>query len=165
MAFSCCLYEGILIDLIHSFKYHGMTSLRKTFVDLMIQSTYDHHIPLDDFDMIVPIPLHPTKFRERGYNQAELLSFALSEHWQIQHRKDVLIRVTHRPSQTSLQAKQRWTNTQGAFKISSSLDIADKSILIIDDLLTTAATANEAAKSLKEAGAASVGVISLAITP
>jgi ComF family protein len=154
-----------VIDLLHNFKYYGITSLRKTFAEIMISSLEDYHVLRNDFDMVIPIPLHPTKLRERGFNQAELLSRPIAQNRQIEHRSDILIRTAFTPSQTTMEAKQRWTNIHGAFRIAFSSDIADKSILIIDDLLTTAATVNEAAKTLKEAGAAYIGVLTLAVTP
>ncbi|MBI3601952.1 MAG: ComF family protein [Candidatus Omnitrophica bacterium] len=164
-AWGACLYEDPLPVLVHAFKYHGKTSLRKTLSQLMITFIETYHIPLESFDMVLPIPLHPTRYRERGFNQAELLSQAISGHYELVHRTDILTRWKFTPSQTTGGAKQRWTNVSGAFRINHSLNVADKSVLIVDDLLTTAATAHAASSALKEAGAAYVGVLTLAITP
>ena len=161
---SACIYEEPLSELIYAFKYHDKTYLRKLFWDFLTEYIDTYHIPLDQFDLIIPIPLHPARYRERGFNQAELLSQLLSLNYQLSHRTDILFRWKFTPSQTQQQAKQRWTNIADAFRINHHLDIADKSILIVDDLLTTGATAHSASEALKNAGAAYVGVLTLAIT-
>jgi len=164
-AWSACLYEEPLPQLLHAFKYHDKTHLRKLFHQLLTKYIDRYHLPIDQFDMVIPIPLHPARQRERGYNQAELLSRQLALHYKRPHRRDILKRCKYTPSQTQGQAKQRWTNVDDAFRINTFLDVADKQILIVDDLLTTAATVNSASQCLKEAGAAYVGVLTLAVTP
>ncbi len=166
IAWSACIYEDPLTTLIHAFKYHDKTHLRKFFYNIITDFIDTYHIPLENFDLIVPIPLHPTRYRERGFNQAELLSQMIAERYCLPHRTDILMRWKFTASQTTTtQAKQRWTNVSDAFRINHSSDIADKSVLIVDDLLTTAATAHVASEALKNAGAAYVGVLTLAITP
>jgi ComF family protein len=163
-AWSVCLYNEPAQKLLHAFKYHSKTSLRKTFVPLMIAFIDRHHIPLSGFDLISPIPLHPARLRERGYNQSALLSRRLSRHYGITHSEDLLIRQRMTSTQTELGAKQRWTNMAGAFKIKSPTDVAGKSVVLIDDLYTTGATVHNAAEVLKSAGAARVGVLTFSVT-
>lgn len=165
-AWAACLYEDPLPRLLYAFKYYGKTSLKKIFSQLIIDFIATYHVPLENFDMMMPIPLHPTRYRERGFNQAELLSQEISRYYSLPHRADILSRSKFTNSQTIQEdAKQRWTNVEGAFRINTSLDIADKNILIVDDLLTTAATVHAAAQTLKDAGTAYVGVLTLAVTP
>jgi competence protein ComFC len=164
-AWSACIYGGTLPDLVHAFKYQGKTSLRKTLSQLIISYIENYHIPLENFDVILPVPLHSTRYRERGFNQAELLSRIIARQYHLLHRTDVLTRYKFTVSQTQYEAKQRWTNVNDAFRINHHSNIADKNILIVDDLLTTAATADAASYTLKQAGAAYVGVLTLAITP
>ena len=163
-AWSVCLYNEPAQKLLHAFKYNSKTSLCKTFVPLMIDSIDRHHIPIQKFDLIIPIPLHPVRLRERGYNQSALLSVALSRHYGILHTQDLIVRQKKTHTQTELGAKQRWTNMEGAFRIKSPTDVESKSILLIDDLYTTGATVHSAAETLKSAGAARVGVLTLSIT-
>ncbi len=166
IAWSACIYNNPLPELIHAYKYYGKTYLRKLFFNLMINYIDTYHITLEQFDIIIPIPLHPTRYRERGFNQAELLSQMIAERYQLISRTDILTRKKRTPSQTTFsEEKQRWTNVCDAFRIISLKDIADKNILIVDDLLTTASTVNAAAEALKNAGAAYVGVLTPAITP
>jgi predicted amidophosphoribosyltransferase len=89
----------------------------------------------------------------------------IAQHYHLAHHTDILKRFKNTQSQTLLEAKQRWTNVNEAFRINNSLKIADKSILIVDDLLTTSATTNAASLTLKNSGAAFVGVLTLSITP
>jgi competence protein ComFC len=161
-AWAACVYEDPLPQLLHAFKYHDKTHLRRLFSSLLNTYIETYHIPLDHFDMIIPIPLHPARLRERGFNQAELLAQTVRS--KLPLRTDILTRSKFTSSQTLQEAKQRWTNVSDAFRIVHSLDIADKSILIVDDLLTTGATVHAASETLKNAGAAYVGVLTLAIT-
>lgn len=163
-AWSVCLYNDTAQKLLHAFKYASKTRLSKTFVSLMIDFIDRHHIPILKFDLISPIPLHPVRLRERGYNQSALLSLGLSRHYGILHSEDLLIRQKMTPTQTEFGAKQRWTNMSGAFKIKNSTDAEGKSVLLIDDLFTTGATVHNAAEALKAAGAAEVGVLTFSIT-
>jgi len=163
-AWSVCLYNEPAQKLLHAFKYNAKTSLRKTFVPLMIDFIDRHRIPVREFDLVSPIPLHPARLRERGYNQSALLSLGLSQHYGIKHTEDLLTRQKMTLTQTELGAKERWTNMSGAFKMKNSTDTKDKSILLIDDLLTTGATVSSAAETLKTAGAARVGVLTFSVT-
>ena len=163
-AWSVCLYNEPAQKLLHAFKYNSKTSLCKTFVPLMIDFIDRHHIPLQQFDLITPVPLHPVRLRERGYNQSALLSLALSRHYEILHTENLLIRQKKTRTQTELGAKQRWTNMEGAFRIKNSTDVENKSVVLIDDLYTTGATVHSAAKALKTAGAARVGVLTFSVT-
>ncbi len=163
-AWSVCLYNEPAQKLLHAFKYNSKTSLSKTFVPLMIDFVDRFALPLQKFDLITPIPLHPVRRRERGYNQSALLSSGLSRHYGILHSEDLLIRQKQTSTQTELGAKQRWTNMEGAFRIKSSTDVEGKIVMLIDDLFTTGATVHSAAQALKTAGAARVGVLTFSIT-
>jgi len=163
-AWSVFLYNEPAQKLLHVFKYSSKTSLHKTFVPLMIDFIDRYHIPLQLFDLICPIPLHPVRLRERGYNQSALLSFGLSRHYGTAHTENLLIRQKATHTQTELGAKQRWTNMEGAFKIKNPSDAAGKSIVLVDDLFTTGATLHSAAQVLKNAGAAKVCALTFSMT-
>jgi ComF family protein len=122
-----------------------------------------YQLDIAQFDALIPIPLSATRLRERGYNQSGLLAQGISEAFHIPVFENSLTR-RHTRHQTLLNEKERWTNIQGAFTIKFSKNINNRNILIIDDLLTTGATASEAARTLKKCGAQTVGVLTLAIT-
>lgn len=163
-AWSACLYEDPLKELIHRFKYGQKTQLRRLFAEAMISFIKEYGLDTEQFDMIVPVPLSSTRSRERGYNQAQLLAQELAREFSIPLVQNYLRRVRHTHPQSFLDEKQRWTNIKGAFTIRKLKNLRRKNILLVDDLLTTGATASEAARVLKDAGAGTVGVLTLAIT-
>jgi len=164
-AWSVCLYNETAQKLLHDFKYNSKTSLRKTFVPLMIDFIDRHGLPLNKFDLMVPVPLHPVRLRERGYNQSAILALELSEHYGIPYSDSLLVRQKRTKTQTELGLKQRWTNMEGAFRIKNSPEVDGKTIVLVDDLFTTGATVHHAALSLKQAGAARVCVLTLLTVP
>jgi len=130
----------------------------------MINFIEIYHLDIQQFDIIIPIPLFPSRLRERGYNQSHLLAEPIARHYHIDLLTNNLVRTRNTEHQTSLREKERWTNIRGAFRITDSSAFSGKNILIIDDLLTTGATASQASGALKHAGAQTVGVLALAIT-
>jgi len=163
-AWSACLYENPLKNLIYAFKYGQKTHYRRCFAQIMIDFVYKYNLDIHQFDFIAPIPLFSSRLRERGYNQSYLLSAMIAEHFKIPLSTNALIRTRNSQSQTLFDKKERFTNISGAFTIKHPLEIRKKSILIIDDLLTTGATASEAALMLKNAQAKKAAVFTLAIT-
>jgi ComF family protein len=112
-------------------------------------------------DCLVPIPLHPTRIREREFNQSELIANGLS----LLFKKPVhaaLKKIKNNRSQTFFSPTQRFKNSQDTFALTQSASIAEKNILLIDDVVTTAATVSEAARVLKKAHAQSISVLAFA---
>jgi len=130
----------------------------------MISFIEQYNLDINQFDLIIPVALHSTRFRERGYNQSEFLAQQISAVYNIKMINNILIKKLHTKPHAFLHEKERWTNITGAFKIKNPNEVNNKSILLIDDLLTTGATSSEAAKALKSAGAKTVGVFTLAGT-
>ena len=119
--------------------------------------------------LVVPVPLHRTKYAERGFNQARSLAFhALGvlrkthPAWRLTLASSTLMRLRATESQFGLTRRQRRLNVRGAFSVSDPTAVNAKNILLIDDIFTTGATARAAAQALVEAGAASVWVATLA---
>lgn len=163
-AFGLTRYEGSVQSLLHRFKFHDKTSLRHTFADIFHTCVTRYSIFFHPDNILMPIPLHPVRLRERGYDQALLLAEAISSVNCLSVDHASLVRTRNTPHQTGLNQKERFTNITDAFKISTSSTVLNKKIILVDDLLTTGATASEAAKALKAAGAAEVSVLTLAIT-
>lgn len=163
-AFGCYDYKAPITELIKAFKFQHKDYLSSMFVDLMIEHINQCHFPIEEFDAIIPIPLNTERLRERGYNQSFLLAQGLSKHFNIPLLPNTLIRQGSQLSQTQLNANNRWTNLQGAFKMNTSLNLYRK-ILLIDDVLTTGATTHAASLTLKEHGANNICVLTFAITP
>ena len=162
-AWAATRYTNSMKNFIHLFKYKNKTALRYLFSDIMISFVENYHININQFDYIVPIPLHPTKLRERQYNQTNLIAQELSKKFHIPLSRNNLIRQKHTKAQALLNEKERWTNTKDAFRIRHPSNFLEKSILIVDDLITTGATACEAAHTLKKAQTKYIGILTLAI--
>jgi len=163
-AWAACLYRDPLNHMIYQFKYNQKSYLFKPFTQFIVNFIQIYRLDIKQFDIIVPIPLFPSRLRERGYNQSQLLAELIAIKYHIGLSLKNLIRIRNTEHQTFLAKKERWTNIQGAFKIIDSAEFSGKNILIIDDLLTTGATVSEAAGILKDAEAETVGVLTLAIT-
>ena len=110
---------------------------------------------------ICALPLHPKRLRERGFNQAELLARVIARYTDIPVFNG-LIRVKHTEHQTLLDKAHRKKNLAGAFMINKASKLLDKTVLLVDDVYTTGATASESSKTLLEAGAKAVYVLTCA---
>jgi ComF family protein len=113
-------------------------------------------------DCVVPVPLHWLRRWQRGYNQSNSLAFGLASRLQLPLERWWLRRIRNTPSQKALSATARKENVHGAFQVRSSAALKGRSILLVDDVMTTGATAHEAARVLRAAGAARVVVAALA---
>ncbi|MCX5669320.1 MAG: phosphoribosyltransferase family protein [Candidatus Omnitrophica bacterium] len=122
----------------------------------------DYQLPIEHLDFLVPIPLHKSRQREREFNQAEILSQEVAREFNKNVLTDVLIRVKPTKTQTELSFGERCQNVKKSFLVTKPELIKDTNLLLIDDVLTTGATSNEAAKCLKSAGARKVLLLTLA---
>ncbi len=164
-AWSATIYDDTMRHLIHLFKYGQKTALRHTWAGILAHFIRCYHVPIRTFDALVPVPLHRSRLRQRGYNQAELLAQLIAQDYAVPVIPHLLIRQRPTKNQARLSPKERWTNLHGAFKIKKSFCMTNKNILIIDDLLTTGATACALASLMKQAGADGVSLLTLAVTP
>jgi ComF family protein len=162
-------YENFLVKrLIQNFKYPPLIKeLKKELAFLIIS----HFLLLDkkpDFSdfVLVPIPLSKKKLRWRGFNQAEEIAKELANFLKIPLVSDCLIKTKETKDQVELSEKERKENVKGAFFIKNKEKIAGKNVLLVDDVFTTGATMEEAARVLKEAGAEKiVGVVVAKASP
>jgi competence protein ComFC len=161
-AFSPCTYTGVVKKLIHEFKYSGKDYLGKPLGKLMHTFIRNYQLPITHLDFLVPIPLHKSRQREREFNQAEILSQEIAQQFNKQVLTDLLIRVKPTKTQTELTFQERCQNVEKSFSVTKPELIKDTNLLLIDDVLTTGATSNEAARCLKEAGAKKVLLLTLA---
>ena len=148
-------FHGVLRAQIHQFKYERALWLKHDLTDLLHGCLIAYFDP-EVVDVVVPVPLHPVRLRERSYNQAAVLSQALSR--RIGRRFDgrSLIRVRKTDSQTRFDAAHRRMNILGAFEVARPEWVTGRCVLLIDDVMTTGATLNECARVLKKAGARTV---------
>lgn len=159
------LYEGVMKKVIHLLKYNKKTGIMRS-LKRIIKSYFDHlDFSFSHLDLVVPIPLHPRKLKERGFNQAELIARVIARYLQVKLAKGNLRRVKATITQTTLSRKERIKNIKKAFEIKDKDEFQAKSVLLVDDVYTTGTTIREAAKVLKQAGAEEVYVFTLARAP
>ena len=163
------IYEKILARVIHCYKYKSKIQLARPLGNLL-WSAFEHFWDPDSIDIILPVPLHGKRLRQRGFNQAYLLLHA----WQtiadwvrldsgpIPIERDILIRTVPTPSQTGLGRQDRAVNIRNAFELTDKKRIIGKRVLLVDDIYTTGATVNECARLLTARGAEYVDVLCLA---
>jgi competence protein ComFC len=147
--------RGIVRQIIHDFKYGRQIHLRHLVARWLCAALDDERLRGRHFDIIVPVPLHPTRQRERGFNQARLLAELLSARISILC-KPLLQRVRYTTTQTALDRAERMENLHNAFRLRKNADVRGLHVLLIDDVLTTGSTLSECARVLKRAGAISV---------
>ena len=152
------IYEDPVQVLIRRFKYQGQFQGLSTLYHLKRKMVTGLMEP----DVIIPVPLHVDRLKERGFNQALILAEKLFPeiHHTLQH--SLLIRLLRTPPQTSLSAGERRKNLKNAFAVRDKETVSGRNILLVDDVFTTGATVNECARTLKQAGAAHVQVFTLA---
>ena len=154
---SAAHFRGTVKQLIIDYKYHGAIWLTQDLTHLL-EASVRHHFDTASFDAICPIPLHPTKLRARGYNQSELLAKELARRCRAECFPNLLRRTRHTETQTFKTATERRANVQGIFEVGRQWApwVKDRRILLVDDVMTTGATLNEAARALKAAGVSQV---------
>lgn len=165
MHFTCAVASrharGLVRHLIHDFKYNKREYLRRPLADWLADTLDDPRIIATPIDALIPVPLHPMRQRERGYNQAQLLAELLAGdyHFPLLHN---LRRARYTQTQTSFDRSERMENLHDAFLVSDNAAVKNKNLVLVDDVLTTGSTLNECARTLLQAGAASVRAICVA---
>lgn len=145
--------------IIHHLKYHRHTRLAHR-IALRLYDVLRANPAWLASDVIVPVPMHKIKQRERGYNQAAELARRLSAHCGIPCREDILVKKAHTVSQTKMaEAAGRIANMSAVLVSKSGVRLEGRQVILVDDLITTGATANVCADALKKAGAVSVRVL------
>ena len=169
MARSAGVYDKTLMSVIHCLKYKGKIQLTSPLGTLLFNVFIRYWNP-KHIDMVIPVPLHERKLRIRGFNP----SFLLVRNWPrifemlnghlpvIPVEKDILARNKWTAPQTGLGRKERLQNIKNAFAVKDTSKINGKKILLVDDVYTTGATANECAKVLLKGGSKQVDVLTLA---
>ncbi|MBI4484314.1 MAG: ComF family protein [Acidobacteria bacterium] len=160
VARSFAVYENPFRDIIHCFKFRGRRNLAAPLA-CRLQSVYEREPALAS-DVVVPLPLHRRRLRERGYNQSLLLAKPLARRLDLALEPDGLKRIRSTVPQSGLLMEARRDNIRGAFVVPRPARLRGKTILLVDDVFTTGATLNEAARTLLESGAGEVKSLTLA---
>ena len=157
---SLCAYQPPVSSLILALKFAqnqtGLASLRA----LVEQTSFSGYF--SEPDMLLPVPLHPSRLRQRGFNQALAIAQTCFPQWWQRNTSGILIRHHNTPPQSLLTGAKRRMNLNQAFEVRAPLVITDKNVLLVDDVLTTGSTVNACAKVLLAAGARRIEVFTVA---
>lgn len=153
--------RGLVLDVIHRYKYRRALWFEPFLADLLIRAAKPG-LAASPADMIVPVPLHPLKRKEREFNQADRLADALGAATGLPVEKRIVKRVLPTQTQTLLSREQRARNMRNAFAVKTPAAFIGKRIVLVDDVLTTGATTSACARALRKAGAKDVIVWTVA---
>ena len=153
-------YSDSLKNSLKRFKFSNKPSYYRAFGKLLALKI-QNIIQLDQIDMIIPVPLHRIRQKQRGYNQAELIGKCASKLLSIPLAANILVKTSESKSQSMLSRNDRLSNIEGLFEVVNAEALYKKNILLVDDIVTTGSTINQCSRALKQAGASSViaGVI------
>ncbi len=154
-------FDPVHRELIHAFKYDAIVDLGE-FFGREIGKTIASEPRFENYEYLIPVPLHRERFRERTYNQAEILARYASKVSGKPVITDLVIRTRHTKSQTKLSPTQRRENVRGAFAVTRPEEVRGKSFIIVDDVVTTGATTGEIARTLIKHGARRVCAVCIA---
>lgn len=158
---SLLLHSGTVTRAIYQFKFHNKRYYAEIFAEEMAKEygTWVHRMKIEE---IIPVPLHTSKRRSRGFNQAELLAEALGNELGIPVNKTAVFRIKKTKPQKKLDNRDRQSNLKGAFGVSKDWNPPER-VLIVDDIYTTGSTIHRVAKMLKRAGAQKVYFLTISI--
>jgi ComF family protein len=157
-------YRDGMREAIHALKFGGRPVLATPLGRLLAEAGA-RALPAPPGDWaegLVPVPLHPARLAERGFNQAELLAAPCAARWRVPVLPRALVRTRSTLPQTDLDPAARRANVRDAFRVPRPAAVQGRRVLLVDDVLTTGATVGAAARALRAAGAAAVGVLTLA---
>ena len=156
-------YAGTLAELIKLFKFAGRTDLAARFIRMAREA---HLLPgfLPDCDLLIPVPLHWRRRRQRGYDQAFLLARAMARQCGIPVARRALKRTRRTVPQTRLSEAERRNNVRGVFQVRRPRTLAGRVVCLVDDVRTTEATIRDACRAVRAAGAREIRVFTVAVT-
>jgi competence protein ComFC len=148
---SFAVYEGAVVRAILLLRFEQIEPLGAWFAERLAELLRTEGDALDA-DVVVPVPLHRQRERERGYNQAALLSKPLAKRLRLPHKAVLLMRTRARPDKQVLSLEERWESVRGAFATRPGSQVDNLCVLLVDDVLTTGATLDACARALRDAG-------------
>jgi ComF family protein len=154
-------YEGSLRTVLQAFKYRRRRRLAGRLADALLSEPRVRELLTPDA-LLAPVPLHPSRERERGFNQSLLLARAVGRRTGLPVCARTLVRSRNTEAQTGLTAAERRRNVAGAFSVRHREAVAARTVILIDDVMTTGATTRACAMALRRAGAAEVRVLTVA---
>jgi ComF family protein len=155
-------FDDYYRQLIHRFKYGKKIPLGRKLAQRLGETIIGNSSFLES-DFLVPVPLHRSRYRERGFNQSEVVAEEISKTTGVASLKNVLKRKKNTKDQTNLSPQQREENVRGAFVVTEPEMVSGKRIILVDDVITTGATLSECARMLRQAGAERIVAMTIAV--
>ena len=159
---SCGKYKGKLKDIILLYKYRHFQVLGKDLARFVYRALGREEEIWWKVDAVIPVPLHPKRKKERGFNQAQIIAKELARIKGIELREQLLVKIKNVPPQTSLRVEERVENVSGAFAMAGGEKIRGKGVLLVDDVYTTGSTIRECSSVLRNAGVKEVKALTVA---
>ncbi|HVP90797.1 MAG TPA: ComF family protein [Terriglobales bacterium] len=159
---SCGRYDGVLRDIILLFKYGRVSALGRPLARFAAAALEAEEGLWEGADGLVPVPLHPKRKRERGFNQSQVLARELARMRGLAVVDNGLVKVRNVPPQASLEAAGREANVRGAYTVRRRARVEGRVLVLVDDVFTTGSTLGECGLALKRAGAREVRALTLA---
>ena len=154
-------YEGQVRKLILDYKFNEKSYLYKTFVNFLLKNEKIFE-NIKKYDKIIPVPISKKRNKERGYNQSLLIAEEIANKTNLGLVNNCLIKTKNIIEQSKLNKEERKKNIQGVYRLKNEKRIANKNILLIDDIYTTGSTVNECSKILQQANPKKIGILVLA---
>jgi ComF family protein len=154
-------YNDAMVRAILLLKYDGVLPLGRWFAARLAGIVASHPKEFAA-DVVVPVPLHPARLRERGYNQAELIARPLARRLGLPLRSYLLVRTKPRPEKLKLTRRERWETVRGAYALRERARVDNLRVLLVDDVMTTGATLDACSRALRRAGASRVAALTVA---
>lgn len=154
-------YQGLIREKIINYKFNEKAYLYKTFVNFWLIDENTCRI-ISSYDIIIPVPISKKRYKQRGYNQSELLAKEIAKNTEIKLEKKCLYKNKDIIEQSKLNKEDRAKNIQNVYNCKNSLKIENKKILLIDDIYTTGSTVNECSKVLKNNKVQKIGILTIA---
>jgi ComF family protein len=154
-------FDGVLLDAIHQFKYRGNIAIGKALGELMAENEYPS-LNIKEYSLIIPVPLHLKRLKERGFNQSAILAKTLAKKFRMPLDITSFKRCAYTEPQVRLKKQEREANVKGAFEVTDRRKIAGQKVILVDDVYTTGNTVKECARMLVKNKAEQVAVLTLA---
>lgn len=154
-------YDNLIRNLILDYKFNEKPYLFRSFSEF-INKYKKIYLQLENYDIIMAVPISRKRKKERGYNQSLLIAKEMAKGQEVKLKNNIIYKNMHNKTQSILSKKERIENVKNVYNIENKKELTNKNVLLIDDIFTTGATTNECSKILKLAGAKNVDILTLA---